>query len=350
MLKPNLKTLFILLVFTPIHLFSQEFKHLGKEVEHLTFYDTLFGNEHEFMVCYPKDHQGFFFAIIGLTIFTILLAIYIFYSFRKHNRQLKRINDIIHVKNTELLDSIRYAQRIQNTILPTQEEFQNTLPNGFVFYQPKDIVSGDFYWIHQQDDKTIVAVVDCTGHGVPGAFLSLIGHNSLVRAVKDDKVLEPNMILDKMNDYVKRTLRQMDINDVNDGMEASVVVFEKGKNTIQFAGARMNLIHVSGNDLNIIKGSKLTVGTVEKHITEPPNNENITIAEGDSIYLHTDGVVDQFGGLKGGKYKISRLKTLLQKVSKEKPTTQEQLIKKEFTNWMNHYEQVDDVTLIGINF
>lgn len=344
-----LKKLFLILLSSPIfNVFPQ--KHSGTEIDHLTFYDTFFGSENEFMVCYPKDHQGFFFAIIALSIFTILLAIFIFYSYRKHNIELKKINQIIHEKNTELLDSIRYAQRIQNTILPTKEEFKAVLPNGFVFHQPKDIVSGDFYWVFQYQSKTIVAVVDCTGHGVPGAFLSLIGHNSLVRAVKDEGVIKPNLILDRMNDLVKRTLRQMEINDVNDGMEASVIVFDKENQKLEFSGARMNLIHISSGNLEVIKGSKLTVGTVEKHITNPPKNQEIVIKKGDSIYLHTDGVVDQFGGEKGGKYKISRLKTLLQRISKEEPDKQKELVEKEFMTWMGSLDQIDDVTLIGVSY
>lgn len=340
--------IFLLLV-TPFSLLSQH-HHEGKEVEHLTFWDTLFGSEEEFQVCYPKDHQSFFYAIIALTIISLAMAIFIFYSFRKYNRKLKNISAVVHEKNTEMLDSIRYAQRIQNTILPTDEEFKTILPGGFVIYKPKDIVSGDFYWVHQVGKKKVIAVIDCTGHGVPGAFLSLIGSNALKSAVKEIKDLSPNDIFHHMNGFVKESLRQLKASDVTDGMEGSLAIYDEEKQTIEFAGARMNMIHVSNGELTIHRGSKLTVGTVEDHVVGPPTKAEVKINSGDCIYLYSDGVVDQFGDNNQGKYKISRLKQLLIDVAELDALKQGTAIQFEMQKWQGVEEQIDDITMIGVKF
>ena len=336
-----------LFTFLPFYNGAQH-NHEGHEVEHLTFWDTFFGSEEDFMVCYPKDHQSFFYAIIVLTIASIFMAFFIFYSYRKYNRKLEKYSSLVQEKNTEMLDSIRYAQRIQNTILPSKEEFETVLPSGFVIYQPKDIVSGDFYWVKQVGNKKVIAVIDCTGHGVPGAFLSLIGHTALSRAVLDNGQLVPSGILHQMNNYVKQSLRQFEASDVTDGMEGAIVVLDEVNHSLQFAGARMNIIHSSGGELNLIRGSKLTVGTVEDHVSGPPVDVNISLNTGDGIYLYSDGVVDQFGKRNSGKFKISRLKELLTKVTGQSSTEQEHQIRSAFENWKGDTEQIDDLTIVGI--
>lgn len=338
-----------LFIFVPFVNLAQH-DHEGHQVEHLTFWDTFFGSEEDFMVCYPKDHQSFFYAIIVLTIASIFMAFFIFYSYRKYNRKLEKYSALVQEKNTEMLDSIRYAQRIQNTILPSKEEFNALLPNGFVIYQPKDIVSGDFYWVKQVGDKKVIAVIDCTGHGVPGAFLSLIGHTALSRAVVDDGQLVPSGILHCMNNYVKQSLRQFEASDVTDGMEGAIVVLDEANKHIEFAGARMNIIHASEGEVNLIRGSKLTVGTVEEHVSGPPEDVSIVLKAGDSIYLYSDGVVDQFGKGDSGKFKISRLKELLIKVSDFESQEQKKQIQIEFDNWKGETLQIDDLTLVGLRF
>lgn len=310
----------------------------------------MFGSEEEFQVCYPKDHQSFFYMIIALSLISIGMAIFIFFSFRKYNRKLKKIGDLVQVKNTEMLDSIRYAQRIQNTILPTKEEFNTILPNGFVIYQPKDIVSGDFYWVHQIGRKKIIAVIDCTGHGVPGAFLSLIGSNALKRAVIEEQELSPNQIFHRMNAYVKDSLGQLGSSDARDGMEGAIAIYDEEKQVIEFSGARMNMIHVTNGELNILRGSKLTVGTVEEHVKGPPISTEVKIENGDNIYLYSDGVVDQFGDRNQGKFKISRLKELVLKVEALDPEIQEFTITSTLKNWQGAEDQVDDLTMVGVKF
>jgi len=339
----------IMLLLLPYIVLSQH-HHDGNEVEHLNFWDTLFGSEEEYQVCYPKDHQSFFYAIFALSLISLGMAVSIFYGFRRYNRKLKKISALIQEKNTEMLDSIRYAQRIQNTILPTSAEFNSILPKGFVIYQPKDIVSGDFYWVHEVGHKKIIAVIDCTGHGVPGAFLSLIGSNALVRAVKEEKELSPSLIFDRMNDDVKESLNQLKASDVMDGMEGAIVVYDMQRHIIEFSGARMNLIHVSNGQLELIRGSKLTVGTVEEHVQGPPESIERAISKGDSIYMYSDGVVDQFGANDRGKFKISRLKELLLEVGAMEIEQQEQVIRTTLDQWRGNEEQIDDLTMIGVRF
>lgn len=347
MLKLYKSWLFVVLVTLSFNGYAQH-THKGKEVDHVTFWDTLFGNEEEFMVCYPKDHQGFFYAIILLSIVSLFMAIFIFYSFRKYNRKLKKSSAIIHQKNSEMLESIRYAQRIQNTILPTESEFKLIIPTGFVFFRPKDIVSGDFYWVHQVESKKIFAVIDCTGHGVPGAFLSLIGFNGIIRAVKDDQILSPDMIFDRMNDYVKIALRQFQNEELSDGMEGGIAVYDEQTKTLEFVGARMNLIHISKGELNLIRGSKLTIGTSDMNLVGPPENNQIQLQSTDSFYLYSDGVVDQFGSNGRGKFKISRLKELLLQVHPHLSEIQLATIQDTFKQWQGETEQIDDMTLLGV--
>jgi serine phosphatase RsbU (regulator of sigma subunit) len=336
-----------------LHFFLQHHQHGsgdGVLVDRLTFWNTFFGDEHEYMVCYSKDHQGFFIAIILLLIVLVGLIFWIVYNAKKNAKYLNQINKHVSEKNQDLIDSITYAKSIQNTIIPKEKEFSELLPNGFVFHEAKDIVSGDFYWVTKKNNRTYVVIVDCTGHGVPGAFLSLIGHQALVRAIHDDGITLPNMILDRMNDYVKKSLRQMEMSGVNDSMDAAIIALDDNPNQLEFSGAKMNLIHVQNQKINVIKGAKLSVGSVESHIKEPPKNEIVNIISGDCFYIHSDGYVDQFGGQQNTKYKTSNLKEFVKKISVLPIQSQKLAFESEFFNWKGDNKQIDDVTIIGIKF
>ena len=327
--------------------FSQHQHDEGSKIEHLTFSDTFFGNEDDYQVCYPKDHRSFFYFIILFAVTSTLFGIIIIRNIRKHNIILKKVNALIEEKNKDLIDSITYSKRIQNTILPKQEVISKTLPQSFVLYKPKDIVSGDFYWYHTDLDYSYLAVVDCTGHGVPGAFLSLIGNTAINKAVKEDKLKDTSSILDKMNNYVKEMLQQQGDNELKDGMEVALCRIDTKNMEVQFSGANLGLIQVSDGNYTVHKGSKCSVGSVQPHVFAPPTAQNIKVKKGDTFYMHSDGIVDQFGGIEGKKFKSSGLKTLALQLNSS--TMEEQCIQfnKEFAAWKGDLAQVDDVCVIG---
>lgn len=320
----------------------------SNKVAHLSFKDTFLGSEDNFQVCYPKDHRNFFYMIFLLILLVAILAIFTFLNVRKTNKLLGNKNKIIEVKNKDLVDSIKYSLQIQKSILPKQDVVKNAFENIFVFYCPKDIVSGDFYWIYADNRYAYVAVVDCTGHGVPGAFLSLIGNNAINKAVKEDGETEPGAILDKMNFHVKETLNQQSEGELKDGMEVSLCKFDKVENTLYFAGANLGIIYFKEGELNIVKGSKCTVGSVQSHVKGAPITQKIQLNKGDSFYLYTDGIIDQFGGENSKKFKISGLKKILTAVYQKDIVSQETELINTFESWKKNQEQLDDVCIVGV--
>lgn len=347
--------LFILFQFGNVLLAQDNHSHAhehgenqSNKVEHLSFKDTFLGSEDNFQVCYPKDHRNFFYMIFLLILLVAILAIFTFVNVRKNNKLLGIQNKIIEEKNKDLVDSIKYSLQIQKSILPKNEAVKNAFENIFIFYCPKDIVSGDFYWIFSDERYAYVAVVDCTGHGVPGAFLSLIGNNAINKAVKEDGETDPGIILDKMNFYVKETLNQHGDGELKDGMEVSLCKLDKVENTLYFAGANLSLVYFNEGELNIVKGNKCTVGSVQPHVKGAPTTHKIQLSKGDSFYLYTDGIIDQFGGENSKKFKISGLKSLLSSVYQKDIVTQESEVVQVFEAWKKNQEQLDDVCIIGV--
>ena len=332
-------------------LFSINISVLANEhkKQHLSFIDTFFGTEEDYQVCYPKDHRNFFYSIIGFALISSVLGIFIVRLKTKTNKILKEKNAIIEEKNQDMVASITYARRIQNSILPPKNLVDELSKNMFVFYKPKDIVSGDFYWLHKENDVLYMAVVDCTGHGVPGAFLSLIGKYSLDKSVKEDKRNIPTDIIDKMNTYVKTTLQQEKGNDLRDGMEIAFCKLTTTTNELQYAGANLNLLVIKNNDLIEIKANKCTVGSVQEHVVEAPKTHSIQLSKGDSFYMFSDGFADQIGGLNNKKYKSVNLKKFLQANSNQDSLQQCKLISSELERWRGKNEQVDDVCVIGFS-
>ena len=246
------------------------------------------------------------------------------------------------------MDSIKYSLQIQRSILPKATTVNNSFENIFIFYCPKDIVSGDFYWVFSDERYAYVAVVDCTGHGVPGAFLSLIGNNAINKAVKEDGETDPGAILDRMNYYVKETLNQQSEGELKDGMEVSLCKFDKIDNTLYFAGANLSMVYFKEGELNIVKGSKCTVGSVQPHVKGAPTTHTIQLSKGDSFYLYTDGIIDQFGGESSKKFKITGLKNLLTSIHRKDIASQQKEVIHAFEIWKKNQEQLDDVCIIGV--
>ena len=272
-------------------------------------------------------------------------------------------HEIVEQKK-DLEDSIRYAQRIQNAILPPEQLRQSILPNSFVLYKPKDIVSGDFYWIDEKDNKALFSVVDCTGHGVPGAFMSIVGYNGLNRAVGDHHKTAPGEILDDLNDSVTGSLRQQeDQNAVKDGMDLALCSLDLKSRVLQYAGANNPLYVVrscdqaplddkeicSTNDTHNLfeyKADKQPIGSYLDH--RKFTTHTIQLLEGDAVYIFSDGFADQFGGERGKKFKYKPFKQLLLTNQRKPLDIQRNILDEAIEIWRGDLEQIDDICIIGI--
>ena len=258
---------------------------------------------------------------------------------------LSRANEELAIRNKDITDSIRYAKRIQFAILPPDIPFQDT----YVYFRPKDIVSGDFYWSISHAGREFIAAVDCTGHGVPGAFMSFIGYNSLNKIVKDDNILQPAAILNHLNEEVATALHQKGKEIVNDGMDISIISYDPEKKELSYAGAFNPLYIFHDKELYEIKADRFSIGRAtgrEKEFT----NHKLNIQPGDIIYIFTDGFADQFGGPEGKKYKTHRFKDFFTAIHAEPMEKQRELLEKEFEDWKGKNEQIDDILVIGRKF
>jgi serine phosphatase RsbU (regulator of sigma subunit) len=316
--------------------------------KHIGFTETFFGDEQDYQVCYPKDHKNFFYSIIGFALLSTSLGAVIIIMKTRSNSLLKEKNAIIEEKNHDLVSSITYAKRIQTSILPNASVLHALENNLFVVYKPRDIVSGDFYWVSQNGDELYTAVVDCTGHGVPGAFLSLIGHQGLNKAINEDKLSDPARILDNMNSHVKHVLQQDENTEIRDGMEVALCKLNLKTKELQFAGANLNLTLIQNNEVNIVKGGKCTVGSVQPHVTDLPRTHTIQLQKGDAFYCFSDGYADQMGGDKGKKFMSGKLRELLQQIAGKELKQQDQLLREAFDKWKGAYEQTDDMCVMGM--
>jgi serine phosphatase RsbU (regulator of sigma subunit) len=267
-------------------------------------------------------------------------------SKNKIGKALEELNE----KNEDLLSSIHYARLIQNAILPSEDRFRKVLPGSFVFHRPRDIVSGDFYWLQEHDDKIMVAAVDCTGHGVPGAFMSIIGNNSLNTAVREEGLTTPSLVLDSLNRGVSSTLTlQADINDVGikDGMDIAFVTIDYKNKKIQYAGAYNPLYIIRDGQLIETKGDKFPIGLSIDDRLKLFTNHTFDLIEGDVVYIFSDGYPDQFGGPMGKKFKYEQFRNLLLEIHELSPRKQFKQVSNRFEEWMGDLVQVDDVLVIG---
>ena len=261
-------------------------------------------------------------------------------------------NKELDMINKDITASIRYAKRIQDAILPPDEFVKKHLPNTFVLFKPKDIVSGDFYWMEDKGDHVIFAAVDCTGHGVPGAFMSIVGHNLLERIVGEHNIIEPAKILDELNKSIGETLRQSDLEDntVRDGMDIALCSFNKKTALLKFAGAFNPLWLVRNNELIEIKANKFPIGNTKLNDTNKFTNHDIQLQKGDAVYIFSDGYSDQFGGPNGKKFKANNLKQLLINSQHKSMPEQYQVLNETIESWRGNHEQVDDILIIGTRY
>ena len=259
--------------------------------------------------------------------------------------------DQIALQNKEITDSILYAKRIQQAVLPGRLTLERTLPAHFIMLKPRDIVSGDFYWVEEKNDRIVVCAADCTGHGVPGAFMSLLGLTYLNEIVNKDEILKAGEILDRLRTYIIRSMshKHEEENQGRDGMDLSMIVIDKQLNMLEYAGAYNPLVIFRNGEMIEYKADKMPVG---KHVGEegPFTNHKIDLKDQDMIYLFSDGFPDQFGGEKGSKYKAKPFKRLLQRISSEPVDSQLNLLELELKTWMGSEEQLDDILIMGIRY
>jgi ligand-binding sensor domain-containing protein/serine phosphatase RsbU (regulator of sigma subunit) len=255
----------------------------------------------------------------------------------------------IEIQNIEITDSINYAKRIQTSILPDINKLKETFLDSFILFKPRDIVSGDFYWFDRLgDDKFIIVCADSTGHGVPGAFMSMIGSTLLQDIVLRQKISKPSLILNLLDKQIFSTLNQsVELGVSNDGMDIVVCEIDISTRHIRFASAMRPIIIVLDGELFYIRGNRLSVGG-ESMFEKYFDDQEYSLNKGDSIYLFSDGLPDQFGGADGRKFKVARLKRLIDQVSKLPMDEQKDAILKFYTDWKGDYNQVDDIIFMGL--
>lgn len=286
------------------------------------------------------------FFVIALFFIIIVFVIFILVRARKLNAKINLQKMMLEEKNTEITDSINYAKRIQSAILPSTDIFKHHLPQSFIFYKPKDIVAGDFYWLQTIEENVLFAAADCTGHGVPGALVSVVCSNSLNQSLKELKTISTSKILEKTRTLVKDQFNTGDEKNVNDGMDIALCSINKSTNEIIFTGANNPLWIVRNNELIEIKGDKQPVG---KHFKEKPFTEHkYQLEKNDMLYVFSDGYADQFGGPKGKKFMYKQLKNLFISISSKNIEEQHQVIANNFDSWKGDLEQLDDVCILGI--
>jgi serine phosphatase RsbU (regulator of sigma subunit) len=304
-------------------------------------------------------------AGLGFIVIIVVLVLIQYLQKQKANKILKQQNEEIHQqkllieqksnelaeKNKEVTDSIKYAQRIQQAIFPSDDLIKSLLPDSFVLFKPKDIVSGDFYWLQPSflnNNLFYIAAVDCTGHGVPGAFMSIVGNNLLTEAVKVSGKIKPSEILDELNKNLTIYLHQKnESTSIRDGMDISLCAIDRNRNTLSFAGAYNHLYMIRDNELHIFNADKKAIGTWTDENYIGYNQHTIPLKRGDVFYIFSDGYADQFGGPKGKKFKASQLRELFLSVYDQPFEKQKELLNQKFETWRGNLEQVDDVLVIG---
>jgi serine phosphatase RsbU (regulator of sigma subunit) len=268
---------------------------------------------------------------------------------KERTLRIEKQKEEIEEQKKHIMDSIHYARRIQNAILPSFNLIDSKLKNYFILYLPKDIVSGDFYWVHDVDDLFMVAAVDCTGHGVPGAFMSIVGFSQLNHVVNVKKARSASIILDELNKGVITTLNEnMSTSSIKDGMDMALCVLDLPAKKAQFAGANNPLYLIRNKNLIKYKGDRFPIGAYEGVEVQLFKNHLIDLYDGDTIYLFSDGFADQFGGTENKKFMSKRFEELLLSIHLLPMEEQKEALFKSLNNWKGKNDQVDDILVIGI--
>lgn len=264
-----------------------------------------------------------------------------------NEKRLLESNLQLAEQNKDITASIQYAQRIQQSILQSSEQLNELFKDAFLLYKPKDIVSGDYYWFYEDSNYKYVGVVDCTGHGVPGAMMSMVANSMFKEVFINRKETVPSEILKALDEELAKSINKNDDASFNDGMDVSLIRVDKANNELVFAGAFRSIIISRGEELTELKGSRYPIGFysgVEKQF----ENQVFQLRKNDAVYLFTDGFIDQFGGEKNKKLNKSNFKDLLSSINDLALEEQEAFLEYSFNNWKQDLEQTDDVLVIGL--
>ncbi|TAD97526.1 MAG: serine/threonine protein kinase, partial [Bacteroidetes bacterium] len=277
-------------------------------------------------------------------------------------QDIQQMNDELHItldivreqkhrieqQSRDIKDSIRYASRIQRSILPSLDLLNSFLPQNFVLFKPKDIVSGDFYWFAQKGNKIIIAAADCTGHGVPGAFMSTIGNDSLNKNIEFLGIISPELILNELHKDIRNTLKQGSEMEAKDGMDIAICVIDTEQHFLEYSGAMNPLYYIQNNELNIIRGTRLPIGGAQKEGKRVFEKHTIDLNLPTTFYIFSDGYQDQFGGIEGRKLMSKKFREVLISIQDLKMTQQKEFLEDYFAKWKGNHEQIDDILVIGI--
>lgn len=296
--------------------------------------------------------------IIGFAL-VLMLSFFIYNGYRhkqtanklleEKNRLIEYQKQLVEEKNLKITQSINYAKRIQQAILPSQALIKSFLPESFIFFRPKDIVSGDFYWFSEKQDKLLIAVADCTGHGVPGAFMSMIGNTLLNEIINVKNIVEPAQILNQLNNGIVSLLHQDETSATqDDGMDITILSIDKKNNEVEFAGANHFSYLIKQNQLEILTGDIFSIGGLFGRSDINFSSKKIKVENGSTIYLFTDGFVDQFGGEKNTKFLSGRFEQLLKSIQQHNLEEQHEKLISSFDDWKGNNKQLDDVLVVGI--
>jgi serine phosphatase RsbU (regulator of sigma subunit) len=268
---------------------------------------------------------------------------------KKEKEIVESIKSVLEEKNKDITDSINYAKRIQEAILPSQSAILKNFPESFIYYRPKDIVSGDFYWFAEVEDYFFIAAVDCTGHGIPGAFMSLIASTLLNEIVKNKHEVAPSQILQSLNNGIIESLKQSESDSSSrDGMDMAICRVDKTKQKLVFAGAARPFYHIRMGALTEVKGQGYPIGGHYGLMNLKYSDSEMDLKPGDMFYISSDGYADQFSGTDNKKFSTKRLKKLLEEISVHSMEQQQELLEKAFENWRGSEKQIDDVLIVGI--
>jgi serine phosphatase RsbU (regulator of sigma subunit) len=280
---------------------------------------------------------------VGLILSLLVIALF------GRNRYMQKAKDEITKYAKDITDSITYAKRIQNAIFPDWDSIKQIMPDAFVFFQSKDLVSGDFYFADKINDKIIFCAVDCTGHGVPGAFMSIVANNLLNQAVRQEGFTKPSDILEYLSHGVTNTLHQTyEESSVKDGMDIALCCWDTKNNLLEYAGAYNPLFIYRDGELLETKGNRFPCGAFVGEEIRTFTNHIIPVEKDDMIYVFSDGYADQFGGPNGKKFMMRRFREYLKSIHGKPVAEQHILLQKQLKNWKGNLEQVDDIVIMGV--
>jgi PAS domain S-box-containing protein len=262
-------------------------------------------------------------------------------------KRLLQTNKQLLEQHKDITDSLYYAQRIQQSILQTSEQLQSFFSESFLLYKPKDIVSGDYYWFYEDEQYKFIAAIDCTGHGVPGAMMSMVANSIFKEVFINKKLTDPSSILSGLDIELDRAINTSKDATFNDGMDVALIRIDKLTNELVFSGAFRNIHIAQNNELIELKGSRYPIGFYSG-VTKYFENTTLSLQKGDAVYLYTDGFIDQFGGERNKKLNKSNFKELLKTIADMSLEEQEAFLDYSFNNWKQNNEQTDDVLVIGI--